>query len=157
VNWMSNFISHEEEFIILTEEGKELDIINRFFRIGYFNIRGYNKFNVDDLDADFVKPSVLKAEDLANVEDRAHLDVRNKPELASTGIIEGALHIPLADLEPKVHELKGKRPILVNCLSGMRSKIAFSVLTKHGVESHVLGEDFKELKDKGVSVVEYKE
>jgi hypothetical protein len=39
----------------------------------------------------------------------------------------------------------------------MRSKIAFSVLTKHGVESHVLGEDFKELKDKGVSVVEYKE
>ena len=59
VNWMSNFISHEEEFIILTEPGKELDIINRYFRIGYFNIKGYNKFDVADLPDEFVAPKLL--------------------------------------------------------------------------------------------------
>ena len=79
VNLLPNFISHEEEFIILTEEGKEVDIINRFFRIGYFNIRGFNKFKVDELKGDFIKPSVLNFESLPSVKDRTHIDVRNKP------------------------------------------------------------------------------
>ena len=95
VNLLSNFISHEEEFIILTEEGKEVDIINRFFRIGYFNIRGYNKFNVEDLKAEFVKPSSHNFETLGDVKDRTHIDVRNKPEWANTGVLEGAMLISL--------------------------------------------------------------
>ena len=56
VNLTPNFIPPEQEFIILTEEGKEVDIINRYFRIGYFNIIGYNGFKVDDLPEYFTKP-----------------------------------------------------------------------------------------------------
>lgn len=79
----------------MTEPDNELDIINRFLRIGYFNIRGYNKFNVDDLKDEFVKPDILKFDTLDTVKNRTHLDVRNKPEWKSVGVIDGAITIPL--------------------------------------------------------------
>jgi hypothetical protein len=37
-----------------------------------------------------------------------------------------------------VAELKDKKGLVINCLTGMRSKVAFSVLAKHGIESKVL-------------------
>jgi rhodanese-related sulfurtransferase len=62
-----------------------------------------------------------------------HVDVRNGPEVSASGIIEGAVNIPLGELEARVAELKGKKNIVINCLSGIRSKIAFSVLAKNGI------------------------
>lgn len=62
---MSNFIAYDEEFIVLADVGKEMDIINRYFRIGYFNIKGYNAFDIAELKGeDLVKPNILKFEDI---------------------------------------------------------------------------------------------
>ena len=44
VNWLGNFLKLDDEFLIISEEGKALEIIERYFRIGYFKIRGYNNF-----------------------------------------------------------------------------------------------------------------
>lgn len=51
-----------------------------------------------------------------------------------------ALLIPLAELENRFAELKGKEGIVINCLSGMRSKVAFSVLARLGLKTKVLVE-----------------
>jgi hydroxyacylglutathione hydrolase len=48
-NFISHFIAPDEEFIIICDMGKETEIINRLFRIGYFNIKGYNSFNMGHL------------------------------------------------------------------------------------------------------------
>lgn len=80
VNWISNFLAPEEEFLLVCEEGKAQDIIDRFFRIGYFKIIGYNKFKVCNLKVEFVKPTILKFYTLAHLPERTHLDVRSKPE-----------------------------------------------------------------------------
>jgi hypothetical protein len=60
VNWISNLFGPEEEFIIVVDSGKEQDIIDRFFRIGYFKIRGFNNFKISDLKEEWVKPTILK-------------------------------------------------------------------------------------------------
>jgi hypothetical protein len=84
--------------LIVCDEGKSQDLFDRFFRIGYFKIRGYNHFKISDLKEEFIKPTILKFEALKEVGERTHLDVRNLPEYQSAGIIEGAILIPLPEL-----------------------------------------------------------
>ena len=50
--------------------------------------------------------------------------------------------IPLPTLESRIGELKDKKNIVVNCQTGMRARVAFSVLARHGIESKVIAEKF---------------
>jgi hydroxyacylglutathione hydrolase len=65
--------------------------------------------------------------------DRVVLDVRNRSEW-NEGHIPGAVHIPLAELVARVHELRSHvgRPIAVHCQGGSRSAVAASVLQAEG-------------------------
>ena len=60
VNWLANILSPQDEFILFTEKGKWQEIAERCFRIGYFNIRGYNNFTMDDWKGATWKPKVVK-------------------------------------------------------------------------------------------------
>ncbi len=61
------------------------------------------------------------------------LDVREPDEFA-TGVIPGALLIPLGKVEMRLAELAGfkDQPMYVVCASGGRSAQAIKVLRKHG-------------------------
>jgi phage shock protein E len=60
------------------------------------------------------------------------LDVRTAGEYQG-GHVEGALNIPVQDLESRLGELKDKkRAIVVYCASGMRSASAAKILTSGG-------------------------
>ena len=61
------------------------------------------------------------------------LDVREPAEFA-TGVIQGAVLIPLGQVERRIGELDGlkDRPMLVVCGSGGRSAQAIKVLSKYG-------------------------
>ena len=133
-----------------------MDIINRYFRIGYFNIKGFNKFNVDDMKDDFVKPEMVTFDTLSDLKDVTHLDIRSKPEWITTGVMEGAMLISLPELESKVGELKDKKNIVVNCLTGMRSKVAFSLLARHNISAKVFTDNFADMKNKGYKIVDFK-
>lgn len=65
--------------------------------------------------------------------DQVVLDVRNRSEW-NDGHIPGAVHIPLAELVARVHELRAHagRPIAVHCQGGSRSAVAASVLQASG-------------------------
>lgn len=71
------------------------------------------------------------------------LDVRKPSELTGElGHIEGAVNIPLDELEDRINELSGykKDHIAVICRSGNRSKKATALLTDYGYNaSNVLG------------------
>jgi rhodanese-related sulfurtransferase len=69
-----------------------------------------------------------------NGEDFVFVDVRQAAELADTGKIPGALHIPTQDLPRRVEELDRGREIIVYCAAGMRSLDAAMFLREKGFE-----------------------
>jgi len=72
---------------------------------------------------------------LINRSNAVVLDVRDDAEFAA-GHVADAKHIPLAQLESRINELKRfqQKPLLVHCQSGVRSAKACDLLRKHGFE-----------------------
>ena len=70
-------------------------------------------------------------EALTAVEEIQLLDVRTQKEW-DEGYIDGAIHIPIADLEGRLEELDSSRPVLVYCAAGVRSAKALKILDEAG-------------------------
>lgn len=70
----------------------------------------------------------------------AIVDVREASEVAE-GMIPGAIHIPLGEVEanPKQAKLAGKKQVLVYCRGGIRSAKAVAALQGVGIKSVNLG------------------
>lgn len=59
------------------------------------------------------------------------IDVR-EPQEYKTGYIPNAMNIPLSQLKSRIGEIPKDKNIYLYCRSGMRSKQAARVLSKHG-------------------------
>ena len=59
------------------------------------------------------------------------LDTRTDEEVTH-GRIAGTVHIPLDSLRDRLGELDPKKPVYINCHSGLRSYIACRILSQHG-------------------------
>jgi len=68
--------------------------------------------------------------DMIKQDDLVLIDVRNDDEVAR-GIIQGAKHIPLANLPQAFDKLPKKSSIFFYCHSGVRSAHAASYLAEH--------------------------
>lgn len=66
------------------------------------------------------------------------LDVRSGAEFAS-GHIDGALNIPVQNLESRLAEVPSGAPVVVYCQSGGRAAHAARMLAEAGYEVHDLG------------------
>jgi len=76
--------------------------------------------------------SVLRAKEMIDIDPSlVILDVRTEEEYAK-GHIEGAINIPLEELEQRLDELDRERAILVYCWSGVRSERACEMLIESG-------------------------
>ncbi|MDK2780626.1 MAG: hypothetical protein PWP61_923 [Trichococcus sp.] len=60
------------------------------------------------------------------------LDVRGEAEIDRLGALNGAINIPVDDLRARIGELSKETPIIVSCLSGLRSYIAERILKQNG-------------------------
>lgn len=80
-----------------------------------------------------IKPADLNVE-LGNEVKPVVLDVRTVEEYAETGVIEGALLIPLSELASRVAELPADKaaPVVVTCKSGTRATYAMLFLQLNG-------------------------
>lgn len=88
--------------------------------------------------------------------------MRSKPEWLESSVIENAILIPLPELEKRIGELKGKDNFVVNCKTGMRARVATSILLKYGYTARVLSEsndifilEFDSFAEKGFKMVKY--
>ena len=70
------------------------------------------------------------------------LDVRDAKE-RDTGAIPGSVHIPLAELRTRLHELPRDKEIVAHCVSGQRSYNACRILTQNGFACRNLTGSFK--------------
>jgi rhodanese-related sulfurtransferase len=66
--------------------------------------------------------------------------VRNIPEFENGGMAEGSIVLPLPKLPTSVEELKGKEHLVVSCRTGLRARVAYSILIRHGINATVLAE-----------------
>ena len=63
------------------------------------------------------------------------LDVREDSELAETGTVKGAVHIPLGQLEARLGELPKDKVILTACRGGGRASRALTLLEAKGFKT----------------------
>lgn len=71
------------------------------------------------------------------------IDLRNKDELDTAGVIEGALHIPLNELRQKLPELDKKKNYIPFCAVGLRAYLGHRILVQNGFQSKSLSGGYK--------------
>lgn len=101
-----------------------------------------------DKKADTMTVSQLK-NSLKNERYMVVLDVRNPDELnGPLGKIDGAINIPVQDLEKRINELDKYKDndIAVICRSGHRSAKAQKILSQHGFKSRSVSGGMTELR-----------
>jgi NADPH-dependent 2,4-dienoyl-CoA reductase/sulfur reductase-like enzyme/rhodanese-related sulfurtransferase len=75
----------------------------------------------------------------------AYLDLRNKSEVAATGVFRNAVNIPLNDLRKRLGELDKSKKYIVYCATGLRSYIGCRILTQHGFSAKNLSGSYTTL------------
>lgn len=143
--YAGSVINPDEDMVLVTEPGYELEAKVRLARIGYDRVVGW--FPVDDLadvPSEVDRASRLTAPEFAArrgaVDGLQVVDVRGQGEYAINHLPE-ASNIPVAQLRKRLGELDASKPTVVYCAGGYRSSIAASVLRANGFVdvSDVLG------------------
>lgn len=115
---------------------------------------------LDAANAEVPRISPAQARDMIDAGHALVVDVRDAPELASSGRVSGALHVSRgmlefrADPESQYHnaQFRKDRPVILYCASGGRSALAGKVLKDMGyAEVYNLGA-FKDWVEAGGSV-----
>jgi glyoxylase-like metal-dependent hydrolase (beta-lactamase superfamily II)/rhodanese-related sulfurtransferase len=140
-------IKPEDDIVLMTDPGRELEGKNRLGRIGFDRVIGYLKdpfavmfeHRADVEVASRLTVSALGAR-VADVPELQLVDVRNPGE-AEAGMIGDAVNIPVGQLPDRMGELDPRRPTVVYCAGGYRSSMAASLLRKSGFDdvSDLLG------------------
>ncbi len=131
-------IDPKTSLVLVTAPGTELEAKNRLARIGYDLVVGYL---ADPERSMSENPSAVSHSrrvavdqlrlELAGNDEIQLVDVRQPGETAG-GCIDGALKIPLTQLNERLASLDPSKPTVVYCAGGFRSSIAASRLAAAG-------------------------
>ena len=105
---------------------------------------------VDEVDVAELKQRLDAGEDIYL------LDVRNPEELAEHGMIEGAVNIPIDQLEARMAEVPKDKPIVTYCMRGGRASRAAELLRANGYEQPIESGGITAWKEAGYEVVQPK-
>lgn len=145
----------KQEILLVTDEGREEEVVTRLARVGYDYTIGYLKggFNAwknAGKEVDTIKS--VTAEELAELAKKDTLnilDVRKKSEYLSEHIID-AENAPLDFINDSTAQIDKKKTYYVHCAGGYRSMIFNSILRARGFDNLVdVKSGFKSLKESG--------
>ncbi|MCE7066304.1 MBL fold metallo-hydrolase [Dyadobacter sp. CY326] len=130
----------KQNLLIVTEPGKEEEVVTRLARVGYdhtigFLNGGFEAWVKSGKEIDSVEN--LSADDFANIytnENPEVIDVRKPDEFAS-GHIERAKNLPLDYINDLMAEFPKNKTLYVHCAGGYRSMIAASILKSRGIDN----------------------
>ncbi|KAA0989850.1 MBL fold metallo-hydrolase [Dyadobacter aurulentus] len=129
----------KQNLLIVTEPGREEEVITRLARVGYDHTIGYlnggfktwaesgkeidsvASISADEFEEDFKKGEI----DV--------IDVRKPDEFAS-GHIEGAKNLPLDYINDLMEEFPKDKNLYIHCAGGYRSMVAASILKSRGIQ-----------------------
>lgn len=125
--------------VLITPDGAEQETAVRLARIGFDHVLGYlatpdeSLVELADLTEQASRLTPYQLDDAVTCAPApVLLDVRNLGEL-ETGMIPGAMHIPLAELRRRIDEVPVDRPVVAYCAGGWRSSVAASMLRRRGL------------------------
>ena len=97
--------------------------------------------------AGFVSANILKGDmeaiywnqlDNPNNGEVVLIDLRDQDELEETGMIDGALHVPLDSLRQKLPEFQKDKTYITLCAGGLRAYLGYRILTQNGFRAATL-------------------
>lgn len=135
--WAATLLDIQTPLVIVADEGKERESIERLTRVGFEHIKGYLKGSFDtwkDTGKRYDMVISIDDEEFALDVKNTHvkvLDVRKPGEFAGLHM-KTALNFPLDSLTKDYSNLDKNEEYLVHCAGGYRSMIAASFLKSKG-------------------------
>jgi hydroxyacylglutathione hydrolase len=145
----------KQEILIVTDEGREEEVITRLARVGYDYTIGYlkggiNAWKATGKDIDTIQS--ISAEELSGHMKNGTvniLDVRKEGEYISEHV-EGAENTPLDNINDHMSLINKDKTYYVHCAGGYRSMIFTSILKSRGFENLIdVKGGFKAIKESG--------
>jgi len=132
-SWVGTLVRPDQRVLLVVEAGRAEEAVVRLARVGYENVVGLLDGGCEAWRAAGLPVRSIPQEPVerAVVPGRRVLDVR-RPREWQASHTEGAVHIPLAELERRAGELDPAADWVVMCAGGYRSSIATSVLERAG-------------------------
>lgn len=159
--WVGEMIPDIKQAILLvTAPGREEEAATRLSRVGYDGTIGYLKGGFaawQDAGKETDAVSRKSTADFAKMYSEKPLifDVRKKSEYDSQHV-EGAVNVPLNEINKHLAEFPKDKPFLLHCAGGYRSMIAASILKARGWENFADVEGgFSEILNTDVKTTEY--
>ena len=133
----------KQEILLVTDDGREEEVITRLARVGYdFTIGylkgGFNEWKAAGQEVDTIES--ISADQLADIlkkdPNATILDVRKKSEYFSEHIVESE-NAPLDFINDSMAQIDKKKTYYVHCAGGYRSMIFVSTLRARGFDNLV--------------------
>lgn len=131
----------KQEILLITDEGREQEVVTRMARVGYDHAIGFLKGGfkswqesgkqIDQVDRITADEMAARVND-----DSVVIDVRNNGEYNAEHL-ENAKHIPLDYINNHLAEFPKDKPFIIHCAGGYRSMIAASILKSRGWDNFV--------------------
>lgn len=146
----------KQDILLVTEKGREEEVVTRLARVGYDHTIGYIDGGFDawknggkEFDTVLsISPDQL-ADELSKDSNLHILDVRKQSEHVSEHLV-GAENLPLDYINDHIGEVKPDYTYYVHCAGGYRSMIFISILRARGYNNLVdVKGGFKALKESG--------
>jgi glyoxylase-like metal-dependent hydrolase (beta-lactamase superfamily II)/rhodanese-related sulfurtransferase len=139
--WVGTLIPDiKQEILLITEQGREEEVVIRLARVGYDNTIGYLEGGFEawkNAGKDIETIETIDVEDLATLAStqEIHLiDARKESEYKSEHVIE-AINMPLDFINNNMAMIDKKKTYHVHCASGYRSMIFISILKARGFDN----------------------
>lgn len=133
-------IDLKQPIVLLTEEGREKEVITRLARVGYDNVLGYLEGGIaswvtasKETDS-IVSISAIDLEDLMRESVFDILDARKPSEYLSEHIV-GAQNFPLDYINDYIDTIDKTKTYYIHCAGGYRSMITASILKARGFDN----------------------
>jgi len=147
----------QQEMLLVTEPGREEEVITRLSRVGYDNVIGFlqggfpvwHAAGKDEDTIDCISAPVLAAA-MEVGKSMALIDVRKKSEYDAEHVLN-SLNAPLDHINESMHRINPDKTTYIHCAGGYRSVIFISILKARGYHHLVnVSGGFKAMKDTGL-------
>lgn len=149
--------------LIVSDKGREKEIVTRLARVGYDNTIGYLEGGFEawlaageEVDViEEVTPETFAG--MFNGRNLNLLDVRRESEYEAEHLV-GAENFPLDVINKNMSAVNRDKKYYLHCAGGYRSVIAASILRSRGFDKLVnIANGFKGLRETGLALTEYRE
>lgn len=150
----------KQEILLVTDPGREQEVVTRLARVGYDFVIGYLDGGFDawkkaGLEIDQIEQVSAKelAELIQQDKNLPVLDVRKESEFFSEHI-QNAENAPLDDVNGSMTQVDKNKTYYVHCAGGYRSMIFASILRARGYDNLIdVKGGFKDIKESGLIAV----